>query len=99
MEGSTARIAGDQLHRLVVDHIAELVALVDTAGTVLYASPAHEQKLGYLPEDLLGGSLTTLVHPADLECVGAACARCLDHGRAPIGEFRLRHRDGRYIAL
>jgi PAS domain S-box-containing protein len=99
METLTTRIAGDQLHRLVVDNIAELVALVDTAGIVLYASPAHEQKLGYPPEDLLGGSLTTLVHPADLGRIGAAFKRCLEHGRSSIGEFRLRHRDGRYIVL
>ncbi len=67
MEGLTTRIAGDRLHRLVVDNIAELVALVDNEGTVLYASPAHEQKLGYAPEDLVGGRLSSLVHPGDVD--------------------------------
>ena len=99
MEGSTTRMAGDRLHRLVVDNIAELVALVDTEGIVLYASPAHEQKLGYPPEDLVGGLLSSLVHPADLTALDAAFARCLEHGRAPLGEFRLRHRDGHWLAL
>jgi two-component system phosphate regulon sensor histidine kinase PhoR len=47
MEGLTTRIAGDRLNRLVVDTNAELVAPVDSEETVLYASPAHEQELGY----------------------------------------------------
>jgi PAS domain S-box-containing protein len=99
MEGSTTRIAGDRLHRLVVDNIAELVALVDAEGTVLYASPAHEEKLGYAPEDLVGGRLSSLVHHADLAALGSSFERCLEHDRAPLGEFRLRHRDGYWVAL
>ena len=99
MEGSTTRIAGDRLHRLVVDNIAELVALVDTGGTVLYASPAHEQKLGHVPEDLVGGLLSSLVHPADLTKLDMAFARCIEQGRAPLGEFRLRRRDGHWLVL
>jgi PAS domain S-box-containing protein len=99
MEGSTTRMAGDRLHRLVVDNIAELVALVDSEGAILYASPAHEQKLGYPPEELVGGVLSSLVHPADLAAVDSAFARCLELGRAQLGEFRLRHRDGHSLVL
>ncbi len=99
MEGSTIRIAGDRLHRLVVDNIAELVALVDLEGTVLYASPAHERKLGYRSEDLVGGQLSSLVHPGDAALVARAVGRCLELGRAPLGEFRLRHVDGSWLAL
>jgi two-component system phosphate regulon sensor histidine kinase PhoR len=92
-------IAGYEFHRLVVDNIAELVALVDAEGIVLYASPAHEQKLGYAVEELVGGALTSLVHPGDLERVGKAFALCLSMGRTPLGEFRLRHRDGPWLLL
>ena len=99
MEGSATRLAGDQLHRLVVDNIAELVGLVDTEGYVLYASPAHELKLGYPAQDLIGGRLVTLVHPADTARVGAAISRCLEHGRAPLAEFRLRRRDGEWLRV
>ena len=92
-------LEGDELHRLVVDNITELVALVDVEGIVLYASPAHEKKLGYSPEELIGGALTALVHPDDLESVGKAFAECLAEERAQLGEFRLRHRDGRWLVL
>jgi PAS domain S-box-containing protein len=88
-----------ELHRLVVDNIAELVALVDIEATVLYASPAHEQKLGYAAEDLLGGRLTSLIHDDDCERVGTGLATCLAEGRAQLGEFRLQHREGHWLVL
>ncbi len=98
MQRSSVLNGGD-LHRLVVDNITELVALVDTEGTVLYASAAHEQKLGYTPEELIGGALTALIHPDDLERVGEAFAGCALAGRAQLAEFRIRHRDGRWLVL
>ena len=98
MPGSSL-VAGDELHRLVVDNIAELVALVDVAGMVLYASPAVEQKLGCPAEELVGGALATLVHPDDLGRFATAFALCLGAGRTPLGEFRLRQRDDQWLPL
>ncbi|HEY1479119.1 MAG TPA: ATP-binding protein [Gaiellales bacterium] len=95
----TRPLPGVELHRLVVDNIAELVALVDIDATVLYASPAHEAKLGYAVEDLIGHRLTTLIHPDDLERVGAGLATCLVEGRTQLGEFRLQHRQGHWLVL
>ena len=87
------------IHRLIVDNITELVALVDNEGTVLYASAAHEQKLGYAVDELIGGSLSSLIHPEDLEQVGEALEVCAAEGRAQLSEFRIRHRDGRWLVL
>jgi len=98
MQRSSVLNGGD-LHRLVVDNITEFVALVDSEGTVLFASAAHEQKLGYAPEELIGGALTSLIHPDDLERIGVAFAGCAADGRASLAEFRIRHRDGRWLVL
>jgi PAS domain S-box-containing protein len=96
IQGSSLLQSGE-LHRFVVDHIAELVALVDAAGTVLYASPAHEQKLGYPAEHLVGKPLAALVHPDDLARFEAAFALCRGAGRTPFGELRLGDCDGHWI--
>jgi PAS domain S-box-containing protein len=92
-------LKGDELHRLVVDNIAELVALVDITGIVLYASPAVEQKLGYPTEQLTGEALASLLHPADLGRFTTAFALSVGAGRTPLGEFRLRHREGHWLLL
>jgi len=96
---SSRALKGGDLHRLVVDNITELVALVDHDGVVLYASTAHEQKLGYAPEELIGGELTTLIHPDDLGRVGEAFAGCATNGGAQLTEFRIRHSDGHWLVL
>ncbi|MBA2295410.1 MAG: PAS domain-containing sensor histidine kinase [Actinobacteria bacterium] len=98
MQRSSVLNGGD-FHRLVVDNITELVALVDHQGNVLYASAAHEQKLGYTPEELIGGALASLIHPDDLDQVGDAFAQCATDGRAALAEFRIRHRDGHWLVL
>jgi two-component system, OmpR family, phosphate regulon sensor histidine kinase PhoR len=92
-------LKGDEVHRLVVDNIADLVALVDVTGIVLYASPAIEQKLGYPTEELTGEVLATLVHPGDLRRFTTAFALCVGAGRTPLGEFRVRHREGHWLRL
>lgn len=92
-------LEGGDLHRLVVDNITELVALVDPEGIVLYASAAHEHKLGYAQEELIGGALMALIHADDVERVGEAFSRCLANGRAQLAEFRIRHREGRWLVL
>ena len=39
---------------MIVDHIPDLVALVDTDGSILYASPSHREVLGVDPDELVG---------------------------------------------
>ena len=92
-------LEGDTLHRLLVDNIAELVALVDLDAIVLFASPAHERKLGYRPDELIGGALSSLLHPDDLDHMEDALRACGTGGRVDLGEFRLRHRAGRWVVL
>jgi PAS domain S-box-containing protein len=92
-------MTGASLHRLVVDNIAELVALVDDEAIVLYASPGHTGKLGYDPDELVGRSLAAFVHPDDRSRVVGALACCLADGRAQLGEFRLHHADGHWLVV
>jgi len=98
MQRSSVLNGGD-LQRLVVGNATGLVALVDADGTVLYVSAGHEQKLGYAPAALIGGTLAALSHPGDLERLGVALAECVSDGRSQLAEFRMRHRDGRWLVL
>ena len=88
MQRSSVLNGGD-LQRLVVGNATGLVALVDADGTVLYVSAGHEQKLGYAPAALIGGTLAALSHPGDLERLGVALAECVSDGRSQLAEFRI----------
>src|SRR3954449_10283771 len=67
--------------RSLVEHSAELVAVVDERRRIRFLTPAFERTLGHDPEALLGTSLLELVHPEDRE------------GE----RWRLRHTDGTWV--
>ena len=81
--------------RALIEHAADIVAIVDADGTVRYASPALKRILGYRPEELLDSAITGLAHPTDaVGARGVLDAALAQPGKPYSGEFRLRHRDG-----
>ena len=80
---------------VLVEQSLDLISIVDTAGSVLYASPSHQQILGYSPEDLAGKKMLELVHPEDLPRVREALVEVLQEPAAQAAlTFRIQHRDG-----
>jgi two-component system, cell cycle sensor histidine kinase and response regulator CckA len=51
---------------LVAHYSRDLIALIEPAGTIRYASRSFGTVLGYGADQLIGRSLFTLLHPADL---------------------------------
>jgi PAS domain S-box-containing protein len=81
--------------RALVERGWDAVALLDAAGTALYATPAIARILGYTPAEFVGQSALGLVHPDDLPRVSRLFADLLAApGRALTAPFRARHRDG-----
>jgi two-component system cell cycle sensor histidine kinase/response regulator CckA len=81
------------IHRLVVEHALDLVAVLDEDDRIVYASPSHAPVLGHAPEALVGRSPLTLVHPEDVALVRSLLGRT----GGPGPHVRLRHRDGRWV--
>jgi PAS domain S-box-containing protein len=88
-----------ELYRRVVETLTEVIALLDLDGNVLFTSHAIEGVLGYGRDELVGRALADLVHPEDAELARHALAETIASGRSPEGRMRLRHRDGRWIAV
>lgn len=92
----------------MVEGTAEVVALLDELGVIEYISPSVTPVLGWDVDDLIGTNVLDLVHEDDLPTAmfavygnAAAPADGLleqdDIGTA--GEYRLRHKDGRWVAV
>jgi diguanylate cyclase (GGDEF)-like protein/PAS domain S-box-containing protein len=92
--------ATDRLVRALVHVSPDLIAVIDAAGTLKYASPASEAMLGYAIGEFLGTSAFDLVHPVDqvgaLE--GFASTLSSADSRALPLLVRLRHADGSWLA-
>lgn len=91
--------ASNELYRLIVENINELVAVLDADSELLYASPGHERKLGYRSDELVGGKLSSLVHPDDLATLESLLGQCAAGGRVPFAELRLQQRSGAWLVL
>ncbi|MGC0777472.1 MAG: PAS domain-containing protein, partial [Candidatus Acidiferrum sp.] len=59
------RLGTHQLATLL-DSTQELIAILGSDGTVLFANEAFRHSLGYNPEELLGRSIHAIVHASDV---------------------------------
>ncbi len=81
--------------RSLLQHVLDIVAVLDADGTLRYVSPAVEAMLGYSPEEVIGTGVFDYVHPDDLErAVGALTEALVAPGLLPPMEFRARRADG-----
>jgi PAS domain S-box-containing protein len=84
-----------QLATALIERSSDAIALVDEAGTVLYANPAASRILGLPIADILGANLFRWVHDGDMAAMRANFERTLASPRVPVGNaFRVKHTDG-----
>src|SRR2546428_6680205 len=86
---------GEERFRALIEHGADVVALVAPDGTLLFASHSIERLLGFAPAELVGRPAFERVHPDDLPRINAALRDILASPGTPAGlELRWRHKDG-----
>lgn len=88
----------EEQFRLIMENLADLVAVVDLQGRRLYNSPSYRQILGE-PDRLYGTSSFEQIHPDDRELVQQAFQETIRTGVGQRLEYRLLGHDGqeRYI--
>ncbi|HEV2827914.1 MAG TPA: response regulator [Pyrinomonadaceae bacterium] len=88
----------EELYRLIAENTTDLICLLDTEGNYAYVSPSHKDLLGYAPEDLIGRSSFSIVHPDDQE-EAHKFAVSLERNKGGTLECRLQHVDGSWKAF
>ena len=97
VEPSTTRPASDRL-RAIVDHLLEVVSVVDIDGNIEFQSAAMSAVSGYAAAERIGRPMWELIHPDDRapvrEWLSALAASAADtHSDT---EYRIRRRDGQW---
>lgn len=85
--------------RLLTDHSTDLIVRLGMDGLRRYASPAAERLLGYRPEQLIGKSPYSAIHPNDRDRVRRCLESLTPDGGGVVFRYRMRHRDGHYLWL
>jgi two-component system cell cycle sensor histidine kinase/response regulator CckA len=90
-----ARRQGEERFRALIEHGADVVALVAPDGTLLFASHSIERLLGFAPAELVGHPGFERVHPDDAPRLHAALRDIIASPGTPASlELRWRHKDG-----
>ena len=76
-----------------------MIAVVDVSGKRLYNSPAYEKVLGYTAKELASTSAFQQIHPDDIPKVMEAAQEARLTGIGRRLEYRIRHKDGRWLVL
>jgi two-component system, sensor histidine kinase and response regulator len=86
--------------RSLIEHGTDVITIVDSKGTIVYASPSIERVLGRTPQSLFGLNKLSLIHPADREAASTLIDRAIREG-LPVGpaELRFEHSDGSWRIL
>ncbi len=92
--------AAEARFRALVQHLADAITILDTNGTITYASPSIVRVLGYSPEEVLGRNPAEFVHDQDYPPMVAAFDTLIDRPGTPIERtFRMRHKDGSWCYI
>ncbi|MBC8097077.1 MAG: PAS domain S-box protein, partial [Akkermansiaceae bacterium] len=83
----------EEQFRLIMENLADLVALLDRDGRRLYNSPSYREILGE-PKNLLGSLSFEQIHPEDQARVREAFEDTVRTGRGHRLEYRLMNQHG-----
>jgi PAS domain S-box-containing protein len=89
----------EELFRLISENAADMIAVVDTSGQRLYNSPSYQKLLGYSQEELGKTSAFEQIHADDRAAVLEAANEARRSGMGRTVEYRIRHKDGRWLTL
>jgi diguanylate cyclase (GGDEF)-like protein/PAS domain S-box-containing protein len=89
-------VAGSEAHfRSLVHNSSDVITVVDPYGEITYQSSSVERVFGFAPDELVGESLSSWLHPEDAEELLAFLDSSEEGKEASrLVETRMRHQDG-----
>jgi PAS domain S-box-containing protein len=87
----------EERYRRIVENASDLITTTSLDDDFLYVSPNVTQILGYTPEQLVGTSWNTLIHPTDLETLDQVFMELIQsHDCRTSPTYRIRHQNGEW---
>ena len=89
----------ERLFKEITENSSDIIMITDKNGDITYCSQSVERVCGYKPEEIIGRSAFTFIHPDDIELIfGDYCRAILADDNIPIhNRFRVFHKNGSEI--
>jgi diguanylate cyclase (GGDEF)-like protein/PAS domain S-box-containing protein len=95
LQSVMAKREGVERFQALIQNSTDIIGIVSPERLFTYLSPSTRQILGREPDDLIGSSLASLVHPDDRKRVALNLKQvAAEAGSRCVIECRLRHADG-----
>ncbi|MFK9092203.1 ATP-binding protein [Bacillus salipaludis] len=91
--------ASESKYRLIAENTSDLIMVMDNEQSISYFSPSHELVLGFKSCELEKSELSRFIHPDDVTMFRHTIIRMFEHKESQSMEFRLKHKEERWIEL
>ena len=98
MTETLLRRSREQLQK-ILDQSLDMICTFDEAGTFLSVSAASKNIVGYEPEELIGKSAWSIIHPDDLHRSMDVSGKVVNGSRVTNFENRYRTKEGNHVWL
>ncbi|MDQ0215344.1 two-component system sporulation sensor kinase A [Oikeobacillus pervagus] len=85
--------------RMILDHISDLISVVNSEGIYEYVSPSYKKILGYEPNSILGKSIYTCINSEDQQLMKETIEVLKKNKKSPPVRYRKMDVKGRIILL
>jgi len=94
-----ARLRSSELRfRSLIENANDIIATIESDGTLSYVSPNAESTLGYRMEEIIGTNMRDYLHPDDIRETDRLLEHVYTSGLPLTGiEYRVRHNDGHWV--
>lgn len=83
--------------RGLIQHLTDVILLINPEWKIVYASPSIEKVTGYTPEERLGSTSLEWIHPDDVPAVLQNAQNLMEKGIEKRIEIRTRHKTKGWI--
>ena len=87
----------EEQFRSLVENVPDVTWRADAEGLLVYVSPNVRRICGYEPDEFLGQSRFSRVHPEDVEEVRKRYGLLFAKGKEFSLRYRLRHKNGKWL--
>lgn len=87
----------DERFKVLAEQGADLTAIVNLQGEIVYLSPTYKSVLGYDEADLLGKNAFEYMHPDDVTIILHEFEELQSKRRVESSNYRFKHKDGSWV--
>ncbi len=90
----------ERMYQIIIQHLKDMIWVVDNDSRINYVSPSTTKILGYTPEEVYGLIGMSFIHPDDLFTTQSSLLELLEKKSDKVlFEFRVRHLCGHYLCF